>query len=72
VLFRAISLIGAAVCVLPVISSLHHLVLVAARAGLLASHWADWLLGPMAAIQATLPSWSESLPWYRLAGAGIA
>ena len=28
--------------------------MVAAHSGLLASHWADWLLGPLAAIQATL------------------
>ena len=52
--FRVMSLGGAAVCLLLVISSLHHLLMVAARAGLLASHWVDWLLGPMAAIQATL------------------
>jgi len=51
---RGLSLGGAAVCLLLVISSLHHLLMVAARAGLLASHWVDWLLGPMAAIQATL------------------
>lgn len=52
--FRALSLVGAGVCLLLVISSLHHLLMVAARQGLLASHWVDWLLGPMAAIQATL------------------
>jgi DNA-binding CsgD family transcriptional regulator len=51
---RGLSLSGAAVCLLLVISSLHHLLMVAARAGLLASHWVDWLLGPIAAIQATL------------------
>jgi hypothetical protein len=39
------SLTGAAVSVLLVISSLHHLVLVSAGAGLLASHWVDWLPG---------------------------
>jgi len=52
--FRALSLAAAAACLLLVISSVHHLLMVAARAGLLASHWVDWLLGPMAAIQATL------------------
>lgn len=52
--FRALSLGGAAVCLLLVFSSLHHLLVAAARAGLLASHWVDWLLGPIAAIQATL------------------
>lgn len=31
----------------------YHLLLVAAHSGLLASHWADWLLGPMAALRAT-------------------
>jgi hypothetical protein len=45
VLFRAMSLTGAAVGVLLVISSLRHLLLVAAGAGLLASHWVDWLPG---------------------------
>jgi hypothetical protein len=45
VLFRAMSLTGAAVSVLLVISSLRHLLLVAAGAGLLASHWVDWLPG---------------------------
>jgi DNA-binding CsgD family transcriptional regulator len=49
-----LSLVAAAVCLLLVIFSLHHLLMVAARAGLLASHWVDWLLGPIAAIQATL------------------
>ena len=52
--FRASSLGGAAVCLLLMIASLHHLLMVAAHGGLLASHWADWLLGPLAAIQATL------------------
>ena len=52
--FRASSLGGAAVCLLLMIASLHHLLMVAAHSGLLASHWADWLLGPLAAIQATL------------------
>jgi DNA-binding CsgD family transcriptional regulator len=52
--FRALSAGGAAVCLLVVIASLHHLLLVAAHVGLLASHWADWLFGPLAAIQATL------------------
>jgi DNA-binding CsgD family transcriptional regulator len=52
--FRVLSLGGAAVCLLLVFSSLHHLLLAAARAGLLASHWVDWLLGPIAALQATL------------------
>lgn len=52
--FRASSLGGAAVCLLLVIASLHHLLMVAAHRGLLASHWIDWLLGPLAAIQATL------------------
>jgi len=51
---RALSLGGAVVCLLLAIASLHHLLLVAAHAGLLASHWADWLLGPIAAIQGTL------------------
>jgi DNA-binding CsgD family transcriptional regulator/type IV secretory pathway VirB2 component (pilin) len=52
--FRASSLGGAAVCLLLMMASLHHLLMVAAHSGLLASHWADWLLGPLAAIQATL------------------
>lgn len=52
--FRASSLGGAAVCLLLVIASLTRLLLVAAHTGVLASHWIDWLLGPMAAIQATL------------------
>ena len=52
--FRALSAGGAAVCLLLAIASLHHLLLVAAHGGLLASHWVDWLLGPMAAIQASL------------------
>jgi len=52
--FCASSLGGAAVCLLLMIASLHHLLMVAAHSGLLASHWADWLLGPLAAIQATL------------------
>ena len=51
---RALSLGGAAVCLLLAIASLHRLLLVASHAGLLASHWVDWLLGPMAATQATL------------------
>jgi len=52
--FRALSLGGVAVCLLLVFSSLHHLLVAAARAGLLPSQWADWLLGPIAATQATL------------------
>jgi len=52
--FRVLSLGGATVCLLLVFSSLHHLLLAAARAGLLPSHWVDWLLGPIAALQATL------------------
>jgi DNA-binding CsgD family transcriptional regulator len=52
--FRASSLGGAAVCLLLGIASLHHLLMVAAHTGLLATHWGDWLLGPLAAIQATL------------------
>jgi DNA-binding CsgD family transcriptional regulator len=52
--YRALSLGGAVVCLLLATSSLHCLLVVAARAGLLSSHWADWLLGPMAAIEATL------------------
>jgi DNA-binding CsgD family transcriptional regulator len=52
--FRASSLGGATVCLLLMIASLHHLLMVAAHSGLLASDWADWLLGPLAAIQATL------------------
>ncbi len=51
---RALSLGGAAVCLLLAIASLHHLLMVAAHIGLLASQWVDVLLGPMAAIQATL------------------
>ncbi len=52
--FRVLSLGGVAVCLLLVFSSLHHLLVAAARAGLLPSHWVDWLLGPIAALQATL------------------
>lgn len=52
--FRASSLGGAAVCLLLVIASLHHMLMVAAHMGLLASHWVDLLLGPLAAVQATL------------------
>jgi hypothetical protein len=55
-----------------VICSLHRLLMVAARAGLLASRWVDWLLGPKAAIQATLAVSSESPPWYWFASTGIA
>jgi len=51
---RALSMSGAAACLSLAIASLHHLLLVAAHIGLLASHWVDWLLGPLAAIQATL------------------
>lgn len=51
---RAVSVGGGAACVLLAIASLHHLLLVAAHVGLLASHWVDFLLGPIAAIQATL------------------
>ena len=51
---RALSTSGAAACLLLAIASLHHLLLLAAHVGLLASHWVDWLLGPLAAIQATL------------------
>jgi DNA-binding CsgD family transcriptional regulator len=51
---RALSLGGAAGCLLLALASLHRLLLVAAHVGLLASHWAGWLLGPIAAIQATL------------------
>lgn len=52
--FRASSLGGAAVCLLLVIASLHHMLMVAAHMGLLASYWVDLLLGPLAAVQATL------------------
>ena len=52
--FRASSLGGAAVCLLLVIASLHHMLMVAAHMGLLASRWVDLLLGPLAAVQATL------------------
>src|SRR5690349_20017293 len=52
--FRLLSLGGVALCLLLVFSSLHHLLLAAARAGLLSDHWVDWLLGPEAAFQATL------------------
>jgi DNA-binding CsgD family transcriptional regulator len=51
---RGLSLSGAAACLLLALASLHRLLLVAAHVGLLASHWVDWLLGPLAAIQATL------------------
>jgi len=51
---RALSLGGAAICLLLAIASLHHLLMVAAHVGLLAPQWVDWLLGPLAAIQATL------------------
>lgn len=52
--FRALSLGGAGVCLMLVMASLHHLLMVAAHMGFLASYWVDWLLGPLAAIQATL------------------
>jgi DNA-binding CsgD family transcriptional regulator len=52
--FRALSLGGAAVCLLLVIASLHHLLIVAAHRDLLPPRWTGWLLGPLAAIQATL------------------
>jgi len=55
VLFRAMSPAGAAVYVLLVISSLHHPVLVAAGAGLLASHWVAWLPGRFEGTAWTLP-----------------
>ena len=51
---RALSVGGATVCLLLAIASLHHLLMVAAHAGMLASRWVGWLLGPLAAIQATL------------------
>ena len=62
-LFRAMSPAGAAVYVLLVISSLHHLVLVAAGAGLLASHWVAWLPGRFEGAARTLPhrGWSLGL-----------
>lgn len=53
-MLRALSLGGAAVCVLLAIASLHHVLLEAAHVGLLASGWVGWLLGPIAAIQASL------------------
>lgn len=52
--FRALSAGGAAISLLLVIALLHHLLLVAAHVGLLGSQWVDWLLGPLAAVQATL------------------
>jgi DNA-binding CsgD family transcriptional regulator len=52
--FRALSLSGATACLLLTIASLHHLLMVAIHSGLLVSHWANWLLGPLAVIQATL------------------
>jgi DNA-binding CsgD family transcriptional regulator len=52
--FRAMSLGGTAVCILLAVASLHYFLMMAAYMGLLASHWVGWLLGPMAAIQATL------------------
>ena len=51
---RALSFGGTAVCLLLAIASLHHILLEAAHMGLLASVWVGWLLGPIAAIQATL------------------
>jgi DNA-binding CsgD family transcriptional regulator len=52
--FRALSLGGVAVCLLLAFSSVRRLLVAAARAGLLAAHWVDWLLGPIAAFEATL------------------
>jgi DNA-binding CsgD family transcriptional regulator len=51
--FRAVSAGGAGVCLLLAVSSLHHLLIVAAHRHLVASVWLDWLLGPLAAVQAT-------------------
>jgi DNA-binding CsgD family transcriptional regulator len=52
--FHAVSVGGSAMCLLLALSSLHHLLIVAAHKHLLAPPWLDWLLGPLAAIQATL------------------
>ena len=51
---RALSLGGAAVCLLLAIASLHHMLLVAAHVGLLALPLGGLVAGPLAAIQATL------------------
>jgi DNA-binding CsgD family transcriptional regulator len=52
--FRAVSASGAAVCLLLAISSLQHLLILAAHMNLIASQWLRVLLGPVAAAQATL------------------
>ena len=52
--FRAVSAGGAVMCLLLALSSLHHLLIVAAHKHLIAPDWLYWLLGPLAAVQATL------------------
>lgn len=52
--FRAVSVSGAAVGLLLAISSLQHLLILAAHKNIIASQWLRVLLGPVAAVQATL------------------
>lgn len=52
--FHAVSASGAAVCLLLAISSLQHLLILAAHRGFIATQWLRLLLGPLAAAQATL------------------
>jgi DNA-binding CsgD family transcriptional regulator len=52
--FRAVSAGGVAMCLLLGFSSLHHLLIVAAAKHLVPPYWLDRMLGPPAAVQATL------------------
>jgi len=52
--FRAVSAGGVAMCLLLALSSLHEIMMVAADKRLVPPYWLDRLLGPPAAVQATL------------------
>jgi DNA-binding CsgD family transcriptional regulator len=52
--FRAVSTGCAIMCLLLAMSSVHLLLIQAARARLVAFQWLSWLLGPLAVVQATL------------------
>lgn len=52
--FRAVSVGGAAICVLLGMTSLQHLLILAMREGLVSAHLGDLLLGPWEAIRATI------------------
>ena len=52
--FRVVSTGCAIMCLLLAMSSVHLLLIQAARARLVAFQWLGWLLGPLAVVQATL------------------